>query len=142
MAAIDRSIRENLLAQLELPVASVECPQESRIAKAGDTFLCTVTPLVGGRLTVTVTQRDDQGNVTWEVTKTEGLLDLRKLATSVSEGLKAQIGLEAAVDCAGRWRASTPGDTFDCQATTGDGQSIVIGVTISDTEGNVSWRTR
>lgn len=142
MSALDKSIREGLASQLAMPIAAVECPQEARPLKQGDVFTCTARPQVGGLLTVTVTQKDADGNISWEVTKTEGLLDLKKVEAAVVEGLKAQAGAEATVTCGERWRAATPGDTFSCEATTTDGQTATIDVTTEDAEGNVTWKVR
>jgi len=103
MAALDRSISEGINTQLQLPIATVNCPTGDRALKAGDKFDCTATPKEGGRLTVTVTQNDDAGKVSWEVTKTEGLLDLDKVEASVKEGLKTQTNVDATVACEGRW---------------------------------------
>ncbi len=142
MADVDKSIREGIAAQLGMAVASIDCPEEQRAAKKGDIFTCTVSPDVGGQLTVTVTQNDDQGNITWSVTKTEGLLDLQKVQASVVDGLKAQAGVEATVDCGGRWKAIRPGEMFECKATSPDGQTATVEVTTDDSEGNITWKVR
>jgi hypothetical protein len=142
MAGVDKSIREGIATQLGMAVASVDCPKEARTAKKGDVFTCTVSPEVGGRLTVTVTQNDDQGNIAWSVMKTEGLLDLRKVQVSVVDGVKAQAGAEATVDCGGRWKAIRPGEMFECKATSADGQTATVEVTTDDSEGNITWKVR
>ena len=139
MTALDRSISEGINTQLQLPIATVSCPAGDRPMKAGDKFDCTATPKEGGRLTVTVTQKDDAGNVAWEVTRTEGLLDLDKVEVSVKEGLKAQANVDATVACEGRWKAAKVGEVFQCQATSGEHKATVE-VTTKDTEGNISWR--
>lgn len=141
MTALNRSISDGINTQLQLPIATVSCPTGDRAMKAGDTFDCTATPNEGGRLTVTVTQKDDAGNVSWNVTRTEGLLDLDKVEASVKEGLKAQAGIDAAVACEGRWKAAKVGDVFQCQATSGDSKATVE-VTTADLEGNVSWKVQ
>ena len=142
MAGVDKSIREGIAAQLGMAVATVDCPKENRVAKKGDLCTCTVSPEVGGRLTVTVTQNDDQGNITWSVTTTEGLLDLQKVQASVVDGLKAQAGVESTVDCGGRWKAIRPGEVFECRATSADGQTATVEVTTDDSEGNITWKVR
>ena len=139
MAALDRSISDGIDKQLQLPIATVSCPAGERTLKAGDKFDCTATPKEGGRLTVTVTQKDDAGNVAWEVTRTEGLLDLDKVEVSVKEGLKAQTNVDATVACEGRWKAAKVGEVFQCQATSGEHKATVE-VTIKDLEGNISWK--
>jgi hypothetical protein len=49
----------------------VRCPDGVK-AEAGATFQCTATGPDGATLSITVTQTDDQGNVTWEVTDGSG----------------------------------------------------------------------
>jgi hypothetical protein len=139
MTALDRSISDGINTQLQLPIAAVSCPTGDRAMKAGDKFDCTATPKEGGRLTVTVTQKDDAGNVSWDVTKTEGLLDLDKVEVSVKEGLKTQTNVDATVACEGRWKAAKVGEVFQCQATSGDSKATVE-VTTRDLEGNISWK--
>ncbi len=139
MAALDRSISDGINTQLQLPIATVSCPAGERAMKAGDTFDCTAAPKEGGQLTVTVTQKDDAGNVSWEVTKTEGLLDLHKIEAAVKEGLKAQANVDATVACEGRWKAVKVGEVFPCQATSGEHKATVE-VTTADREGNISWK--
>jgi hypothetical protein len=139
MAAIDKSVKEGLSSQLSLPIASVACPQEPMVAKAGATFECTATPEVGGKLTIKVTEKDDAGNIAWEVTKTEGLLDLQKVEQAVAAGIAEQTGAESTVSCGGRWRAAQAGDSFDCQATAADGATSTVTVTSKDADGNIDW---
>lgn len=141
MEGTAKAISEGLTNQLAMSIASVTCP-DSREIKAGDVFECVATPAVGGRLTVQVTQKDDTGNVTWEVTKTEGLLDLTKVEASVKQGLAQQANLEASVTCGDRWRAIKAGDAFECQAAAGEGQAVTVVVSVTDGEGNVSWETK
>lgn len=141
MEGTSKAINEGLTSQLAMPIASVKCP-DTREIKAGDGFDCIATPGIGGRLTVRVTQKDANGNIAWEVTKTEGLLDLTKVEASVKQGLAQQASLDATVSCGERWRATKTGDSFDCQATGAEGQAVGIVVHVTDNEGNVSWETR
>ena len=141
MAALDRSISDGINTQLQLPIATVTCPTADRPMKAGDKFECTATPKEGGRLTVTVTQKDEAGNVSWEVSKTDGLLDLDKVEVSVRDGLKTQAKIDATVACEGRWKAVKVGEVFQCQATSGDHKATVE-VTTRDLEGNISWKVQ
>jgi hypothetical protein len=139
MAALNQSISTGINQQLALPIASVSCPTEPRPLQAGDTFECVATPQAGGKLTVSVTQKDAAGNVAWEVSKTEGLLDLDKVEASVAAGLKAQAQVDATVDCGERWKAAKPGEVFQCQATVSDGRKASVKVTTKDIEGNIDW---
>jgi uncharacterized membrane protein YhaH (DUF805 family) len=142
MQAITSSMTEGLKNQLSLDIATVTCPTEPQPKKAGSAFDCTAIPTIGGRLTVKVSQQDDAGNVKWEVAKTDGLIDLHVVEQSVVQGLKEQANAEATVTCGGKYRASNPGEVFDCQAKTTDGRQAVIAVTITDSEGHVSWEVK
>lgn len=141
MEGTTKAISEGLNSQLAMPIASVKCP-DSREIKAGDVFECTAMPVAGGQLTVQVTQKDGEGNITWEVTKTEGLMDLAKVEASVKDGLAQQANLQAEVACGERWRATKAGDAFECQATGSEGQAVTVVVKVTDAAGNVSWETK
>jgi hypothetical protein len=135
---VKSAISTGVASQLGLTVASVTCP-DTREVKANDTFECTAAPQGGGRLVVKVTQKDDQGNVNWEVVKTEGLLNLASLETQIKTGLKEQAGLDVTVACGGKYRATEPGKSFECTATDGQGTKSQVSVAMKDAEGNVSW---
>ena len=141
MAVVDRAISDGINAQLQLPIATVSCPAGDRAVKEGDTFECIATPKVGGRLTVTVTQKPDAGKVSWAVTRTEGLIDLDKVEVSVKDGLKAQSKVDATVVCEGRWKPVKIGEVFQCLATSGD-HKATIEVTTMDQEGRISWKVQ
>lgn len=138
---LHQSISTGINEQLAMPIASVACPEDRAMA-AGDTFECTAVPEVGGRLTIAVTQADDSGDVTWKVAKTEGLLDLRLVETSVADNLRAQAQVEATVSCGGRWKAIRTGEVFPCEARTTAGEAVPIDVTTEDADGGISWKTR
>ena len=139
MGAINKSISDGLNKQLGVEISSVSCPMETRAAKAGDSFECEAKPKDGGRIVVKVTQKDDQGNVNWEVSKSEGLINLEAVEQSITEGMKQQTGADAKVSCGGgKLRGSKAGDTFECTATTEEGASTVT-VTVKDGQGNIAW---
>jgi hypothetical protein len=78
MAGCTRTLdKQSLEAQLATDLQSngstytVACPDGVK-AQAGGTFQCTATGPDGTSLALTVTQTDDQGNVTWEVTGGSG----------------------------------------------------------------------
>lgn len=142
MDAVGKSVSEAMKSQLDMEIASVDCPKETMTAKAGATFECIATPKEGGRVVVLVTQKDDKGSIDWKTTKTEGLLDLRLVEASIKQGLKDQASIDASVSCGQRWKGAKTGDKFECQATTPDGQKAAIDVTTTDGEGNISWKLR
>src|SRR4051812_12790084 len=67
MGVISKSITDGLGTQLGVTDVTVTCPQETRALKAGDTFECEAKPKEGGKLTLKVTQKDDKGNIDWEL---------------------------------------------------------------------------
>lgn len=140
VAKVTKAVSDGINTQLQMPIASVDCATAPPDVKAGTTFDCIATPTVGGKLTVKVTENDNSGNITWEVTKTEGLLSLQTVEKAVTDGLKEQTGTDATVSCGGRWRAAKAGDTFECEAKTADGATSKVEVTTKDDQGNVSWK--
>lgn len=138
--AVEKSIGRGLTDQLGVSVQSVSCPA-GRPMKAGDVFSCTARVEDVGRLTVAVTQTDDEGNIHWEVSKTEGLLDLRSLESDIRKGLEAKGGgATVRVSCGRRFHGIRVGDAFDCKAEDSDGEKITVQVTMQDDQGNVHWK--
>jgi len=142
MSVIRKAIRDGLASQIHLENVAVVCPPETRALKEGDTFDCDGKPQEGGHLVVNVTQKDDQGNIDWNLTKIEGFLNLTTVEEAIVTGIKEQADTDATVSCGGgvkKLRVSKPGDTFDCTATTPDGAARTVKVTVKDTDGNISW---
>jgi uncharacterized protein DUF4333 len=139
MEAVKKSIRDGLVKQLEVTVQQITCPK-TREAEEGDVFDCTAQVEEVGVLTVTVTQKDDDANIGWNVTKTEGLLDLKALESQIRAGLEAHGGVDVKVNCGGRFRGIRVGQTFECHAIDKDGETPTIRVTMKDAEGNVNWK--
>ena len=132
------AVTSGLTEKLGLTIASITCP-ENRQAAAGDTFECKVVPDSGGELVVKVTQKDDQGNISWELTNTTNLIQLGLLAEHITKGMKEQMGMDAAVDCGGKYRVAVAGKTFECTATMALGRQARVTVTMKDDQGQVSW---
>lgn len=139
MDTVKAAIAGGIAEQVGLEVATVECPADREI-KAGDVFECTATPAAGGSIAVQVTQDDDQGNITWSVTETSGLLDVSKVVAAVHDGILQQTGVDVLIDCgADMFRAAVAGGTFTCTATPPDGDSAMVNVEMVDAEGNINW---
>jgi hypothetical protein len=135
MSSIQKIITDGVSTQMGLKVTSVTCPPESRPLKAGDTFDCTATPEGGGTLTIKITQKDDAGNISWELSNIEGMLSLTKLEETIKSGLMEQAKINATVSCGGKWHVSKKDDVFNCEATDPAGKAmtiIVTGVTTSE----------
>lgn len=130
-------IRSGLSSKTGLPVKQVQCPP-SRTQRAGDSFECTAITTSGARLTVTVTQKDDLGNVRWDLTA--GAIDLTKLQARIAAGLREQTGLDTRVDCGGRFREARSGQSFDCTARGQVAARFTVEVDQQDGRGNVTWK--
>jgi hypothetical protein len=63
---LEETLGDGLAAQLGVAIASVECPDEV-VIKAGNDFECTAIDGQGDTGVVTVTQDDDEGNITWKL---------------------------------------------------------------------------
>jgi hypothetical protein len=139
IGAVEKSIQDGIAAQKELVMTSVTCPRESRAAKAGDTFVCTGQPELGGSVEIQVTQKDDKGTIEWKVTKSVGLFDMRVAEIAVAKGLRDQVGAEIRVACGDRWQVGQAGETFECAGEDADGTISKVVITVKDAEGNISW---
>jgi hypothetical protein len=137
---VTKAISDGINTQVALPIASVDCGKAPTDVKAGTTFDCIATPSVGGKVTVKVTENDNAGNVSWEITNTEGLLNLEILEKSIAAGLKEKLDADATVSCGGRWRAAKTGDTFECEEKESGGATAKIIVTTTDDSGKVTWK--
>ena len=133
----EAAIKSGLTEQLEMPFASVECP-ETRAMKAGDVFMCTAVAQTGGDLRIQVTQTDGSGAIKWTVTNGDKLLSLVKLEEQIKVGLARQHNVDAAVACGGKMRVAKAGQTLECTATAG-AESRKVLVTMDDDKGNVTW---
>ena len=63
---LEGKIKDGIEQQAGVKVKSVDCPGGVK-AKKGDTFTCKATTTRGQTATVHVTQRDDKGNVRYQV---------------------------------------------------------------------------
>ena len=63
---LEPQLANQLDTQLETTGVTVDCPSEVK-AVAGATFECTATLSNGDTIALEVTQKDDNGNVSWKV---------------------------------------------------------------------------
>lgn len=139
MDKLKGEVKSGISSQLGVQVKDVTCP-ENRTIKSGDVFECKATGQVGATFAVKITQTDDRGNVNWELTSNEGLLDLKKLEEQIAASLNEQTGIDGKVDCGGaKFREAEPGKTFDCKASGPGGEEATLTVTMKDKAGNVGW---
>jgi Domain of unknown function (DUF4333) len=64
----ESAIRAGLTRQTGVKIDSVRCPDDVE-ARQGDTFRCLAMASNGQRARVEVTQRDDEGNVSWQLVR-------------------------------------------------------------------------
>ena len=64
---LEGELKSQIEGQIDTTITSVDCPADVE-AKAGEVFECTAVEGSGATFTIRVTQRDDAGNVDWEVT--------------------------------------------------------------------------
>jgi hypothetical protein len=62
----ESAIRAGITRQTGVKIDSVRCPDEVE-AKQGETFRCVARASNGQRARVEVTQRDDEGSVSWRL---------------------------------------------------------------------------
>jgi hypothetical protein len=123
-------IANNIKEQVGVTVASVDCPKDVK-PKAGDVFTCAATGQDGTRATITVTQKDDKGNVSI----TAPLLNTARTQRS----LAADIGGGVTLDCPDLISVEK-GATFSCSATDAAGRQARVQVTFTDNQGNVTYK--
>jgi hypothetical protein len=110
---------------------TVTCP-EGRKVKAGDVFTCTVVEPEAGTVTITVTQKDDEGNVEWS---SDGQL----IATAdVIAEVKKQVP-DAVVECDKHFVLIKDGASYPCKITSGGKTGTLQ---IKNIKGELSWETQ
>lgn len=64
---LEQELRHQIESQTDTKVRTVDCPTVE--LEAGATFNCVAEDRSDAIYTIVVTQRDDQGNLSWEVTE-------------------------------------------------------------------------
>jgi hypothetical protein len=64
---LESKLKSELETQLQASGVTVSCPTDVTVEQGG-TFECTAVDDTGSKVTIKVTQTDDEGNVKWEVT--------------------------------------------------------------------------
>jgi hypothetical protein len=112
--------------------AKVTCPRGVKLAKGTVTECDVKLGELPGK--AKITQTDDQGNVSWELS--EGYVISAKAEEYLTSELGKQAGGPVKVDCGERARVSEPGKTFRCKATPQSGAPPVeVELTITDKTG-------
>ena len=128
-------IAKQVRNQVGSQVASVACPS-GLTAKKGETFECTVTGTDGSTGKTTVTEKDDQGNVSVSAP----FIHVRDLERTIGQGIAQQIGSDVDVGCP-EIIPGEKGAVFECEATSGSDKATVE-VTQTDGQGNVNYKVK
>lgn len=111
---IEETIKADLNKQNGLSIKSITCPTEVK-PEPGKTFECIGELDPDGGFFITVKQEDAQGNVSWEVPSSWRLLNLARLESEFKQKLADKSLSQPKIDCGGSYRATKPGDSFECK---------------------------
>ncbi|HEV2767056.1 MAG TPA: DUF4333 domain-containing protein [Acidimicrobiales bacterium] len=129
---------EQELTDAGVPVDGVTCPE--REIQQGDVFECTAE-VDGQELRIEVTQLDAEGTIDFR--PLQALLDAREVEKAGAELLRGDSSTSLRLDCGTAVvLVKDPGDTFECPATTSDGERGTVVVTVEDVDGTVSFEGR
>lgn len=132
----EKFISSSVAQQVGADVKSVSCPS-GLTAKKGATFECTVTGSDGTSGKTTVTEKDDQGNVSVSAP----FIHVRELEQSIGQGIGQQINADNVDVKCPEIIVGKKGDTFECQATSGSDKAT-IEVTQKDDQGHVNYKVK
>lgn|GEM_PF-2170597 len=133
---IEAEIKQDLEKQARVSLKSVSCPENIPLM-ANVAFECQGEISPEKKFPVTVKQKDDQGNIEWEVRNSPSLLNLTELAAQFQDEMRTKTGKNAVVNCGDKYRVNKPGDTFDCVVSQGEAEKITVKI---DSLGNISWQ--
>ena len=137
-AAISEQISSQVGGDVDV---TISCPPGQQL-KTGGTFDCTGT-VDGQPITVVVTQKDADGNITYE--SKESLVELAKAEKAIADDTTTKVGATVTATCPGpngaTWFVGGPGTTFTCTITEGADTATVL-VTVKDNEGSITWKVQ
>jgi hypothetical protein len=144
VSTIEATIKADIERQgRRLTLREVRCPTDVT-RQAGAFFRCVGELDPEGTFTINVTQQDDQGTVTWDVSNSKVLLNLAKVEEGIQQGLSEALGQQALIDCGEAiYRVNQPGDKFECRIIGGlvDGTDTITTVLVTiDATGNLDWQ--
>jgi hypothetical protein len=132
----EKFIADKVSEQAGAKVKSVSCPN-GLTAKKGETFECTVTGEDGTSGKATITEKDDQGNVSVDAP----FIHRDELEQSLSSGISEQSGgVDVQVVCPDIIVVQK-GQEFDCEAST-DKDKVTVAVTQTDDNGHVRYKIK
>lgn len=137
-STLDQQIHDGITNQTGLTVASVSCPKSIPV-QAGYKFSCTAAIReLEEPLTVDVSVQDANGNLTWQLH--DELIPTDSVVNSIKDGLKEQRGIEAVTVTCPPKAIKRPGYGFQCAAQFPDGSTFIVGVSIDNLQGDMSWK--
>ena len=133
------SVEKNVASSIDGPgsvqVATVDCPQD-QVPEVGARFTCQHVLTDGSAGEITVTVRDEEGALTWEVTKPASGQAEQVILT----GYEREVGREPkSVDCPDPLKEGAKAKTT-CTVAFANGESRKVTVTVKG--GDIRWRTR
>lgn len=115
------------LGEVDLSASNISCPSSVEV-KAGNSFDCTAT-VNGVPVKVTVTQKDDQGNVSYEIGNE--VFSTEKVKPAIQDAFQKQGATSVTVSCPKGVVVAGGNGTFECTATV-DGQTAKITVPLEN----------
>jgi hypothetical protein len=115
-----REMEKKILAefnqQVGKTVKSVVCPES--VQTSTDKAAECIGELESGKgFAIAVKHPDPKGNFQWDMPSIKGIVNLDQLKNEIQIGLKTE-KLEGDLDCgAGKYKAASPGSSFECQFT-------------------------
>ena len=134
---LGQTITKIVKEKLGLDTEAVECPKEAPIAP-GTSFDCTVRVKPKGTIVMTVTVKDDTGNI--DVKTKHNVILPAKLESEMNVWLGTQ-KVPGTADCRGEVHMAKPGDQFTCALKGADGSTATFLVDVAP-DGNVSWKVK
>ena len=133
----EEEISKAVRVQAGVPVKEVVCPENVKIEKGGK-YVCTVTAKDGTTGKVSVVQKDDEGNVSFDAPFSHMDEAEASIITQIEEQVPNAKGVE--VDCPDIV-VGEKGGTFECDGTAGS-EKFTVRATQTDGQGRFRFTTK
>lgn len=122
-------------SKMSRQVSSVDCPRQPDTPKAGDTFVCTAD-VQGNDVRVEVELADDKSA---DFSTLDVLFDLPDTAEGLAREISAEHGFDVTVTCGKGLEVVAIGESFECTAADGAGDTRTVKVTAGEVGAEDSW---
>jgi hypothetical protein len=122
-------------AKMSRKVSSVDCPRQPETPKAGDTFVCTAD-VEGNDVRVEVELADDESA---DFSTLDVLFDLPDTAEGLARAISAEHGFDVTVACGEGLEVVAIGQSFECIAADGAGDTRTVKVTAGEVGAEDQW---